>query len=78
MEVARIEENYAVEGFNNYEVFEGQDYFEGEDSQGYEGYGDMGMGTAEQNKGNICISCKVSSLFCIQFIWRPKISWFQF
>jgi len=53
MEVASIEENYAVEGFNNYEVFDGQDYYEGEDGQGYEGYGDMGMGTAEQNKGLI-------------------------
>ena len=76
MEVASIEENYNVEGFNNYEVFDGQDYYEGDDGQGYEGYGDMGMGTAEQNKGNICISCKVSSVFCISFIARQKISCF--
>jgi len=46
MEVASMEENYAVEGYNEYEGFDGQAYYEG-----YEGLGEAE--SAEQNKGLI-------------------------
>jgi len=45
-EVASMEENYAVEGYNEYEGFDGQAYYEG-----YEGFGEVESG--EQNKGLI-------------------------
>ena len=44
MEVASMEENYAVEGYNEYEGFDGQAYYEG-----YEGFAETESG--EQNKG---------------------------
>jgi hypothetical protein len=44
MEVASMEDNYAVEGYNEYEGLDGQAYYEG-----YEGFGEVDSG--EQNKG---------------------------
>ena len=43
MEEASMEENFAVEGYNEYEGFDGQYY------EGYDGFGEVESG--EQNKG---------------------------
>jgi len=49
MEVANMDQNYDIEGFNNYEVYDDQAYYQEDGTQGYDGYG--GAGAGEQNKG---------------------------
>jgi len=51
MEVANMDQNYdiEVEGFNNYEVYDDQAYYQEDGTQVYDGYG--GSGAGEQNKG---------------------------
>jgi len=49
MEIANMDQNYDNEGFNNYEVYDDQTYYQEDGTQGYDGYGEAGAG--EQNKG---------------------------
>jgi len=46
MEVAEMDQHYAVEGYNDYNDYDGQTYYETDETQGYEGYG-----AAENSKG---------------------------
>jgi len=46
MEVAEMNQHYAVEGYNDYNEYDGQTYYETDETQGYEGYG-----PAENSKG---------------------------
>jgi len=46
MEVANMDQNYDIEGFNNYEVYDDQGYYQDDGTYGYEE-----VGAREQNKG---------------------------
>jgi len=65
MEVANMDQNYDIEGFNNYEVYDDQAYYQEDGTQGYDGYG--GAGAGEQNKGLINFIRRTESGFsCVE------------
>ena len=61
MEVANMDQNYDIEGFNNYEVYDDQGYYQDDGTYGYEE-----VGAREQNKGwqfVIIVYCHMAGSF---------------